>query len=73
VRGVIVGDLAGCAERDGSPPDAESVIAERFADLGIPVVAGAPIGHGTRNRAVPHGAPVRIDGDSVQFLDGVVA
>lgn len=72
LRGVVVGELAGCAERDGSPPDAETVIAERFADLGVPVLAGAPVGHGGRNRALPHGGLVKLDGDRLEFLEGAV-
>ncbi|HEY2748265.1 MAG TPA: LD-carboxypeptidase, partial [Polyangia bacterium] len=54
LAGVVLGDFVGCAEKDGSAPDAEAVLAERLAARGIPVVAGAPIGHGARNRALPH-------------------
>lgn len=75
LAGVIVGDLVGCAEKDGSAPDAETVLAERFAAYGIPVLAGAPIGHGSRNRAIPHGARVRLDAAArtLTFLDPPVA
>jgi muramoyltetrapeptide carboxypeptidase len=61
VRGVVVGDLTRCAEPNGPSPDAESVVAERLAGLGVPVLVGAPIGHGSRNRAVQLGARVRLD------------
>lgn len=43
----------------------EDVLAERTADLGIPVLAAAPFGHGSHNEAFVLGAPVRIEGDSV--------
>ena len=74
LRAVVVGDLVACAEKDGSPPAAEEVIAERFAACGVPVVAGAPVGHGARNRALPLGARVRVDAaaGAVSFLDGAV-
>jgi muramoyltetrapeptide carboxypeptidase len=73
--GCVVGDLVGCAERDGSPPSALEVIAERLGRLDIAVVAGAPIGHGARNRAVPHGGRVRLDAAAgvLSFVDGAVS
>jgi muramoyltetrapeptide carboxypeptidase len=75
LRGVVVGELLDCVEKDGSGPDAETVIAERFATLGVPVAAGAPIGHGARNRAVPLGARVQLDATAgtLTFADGAVA
>ena len=74
LAGVILGDFVGCAERDGSAPDAEAVLAERLGGRGVPVVAGAPVGHGTRNRALPHGARVRVDAaaGTVEFLEAAV-
>ncbi|MCU1278772.1 MAG: LD-carboxypeptidase family protein [bacterium] len=74
LAGVVIGDFVGCVEKDGSAPDAEAVLAERLGGRGIPVVAGAPIGHGGRNRAVPHGARVRVDAaaGTVEFLEGAV-
>jgi len=75
VVAVVVGDLWRCeGPADGSHPSALAVIGERFGRLGIPVLAGAPIGHGSRNRAVPLGARVRVDPQRgrVEFLDGAV-
>jgi muramoyltetrapeptide carboxypeptidase len=74
LAGVVIGDFVGCIEKDGSGPDAESVLAERLGGRGIPVLSGAPIGHGGRNRAVPHGARVRVDAaaGTVEFLEGAV-
>jgi muramoyltetrapeptide carboxypeptidase len=75
LAGVVLGDFVGCVEKDGSGPDAEAVLAERLGARGVPIVAGAPIGHGERNRAVPHGARVRVDAaaGTVEFLEGAVS
>ena len=75
VAGVVLGDFIGCVEKDGSAPDAATVLAERLAGHGIPVVAGAPIGHGERNRAIPHGGRARLDAaaGTLEFLDAAVA
>jgi len=74
LAGVVLGDFVGCVEKDGSGPDAETVLAERLGARGIPVVAGAPIGHGERNRALPHGARARVDAaaGTLEFLEAAV-
>jgi muramoyltetrapeptide carboxypeptidase len=64
LRGVVVGDLMRCDEPDGSGPTAAEVVAERLGGLGIPVVAGAPVGHDRRNRALPLGVRVTVDADA---------
>ncbi len=73
VAGVVLGDFVRCADTDDAAPSAIDVIGERLAPLGIPVVSGAPIGHGTRNRAVPHGALVRLEGPTLTFLESAVS
>lgn len=75
VRAVVVGDLIKCDPPGGEGPTALQVIAERAAQLNVPVVAGLPIGHGGRNRPVPHGARVTLEPMSgrLVFHDGVVA
>ncbi len=60
VVAVVVGDLLRC-EGPAEHPTALAVIAERLLGSGIPVLAGAPIGHGARNRAVPLGVQVVVD------------
>lgn len=64
VAGVVVGDFSGCVEpeptRAGSPTAIE-VLEERLGRLAIPVATNAPLGHGTRNMALPHGAMVELD------------
>jgi muramoyltetrapeptide carboxypeptidase len=75
LAGVVLGDFVECAEKDGSPPAAEAVLAERLGGRGIPVVSGAPVGHGTRNRALPHGTRVRLDAGAgtLTFLESAVS
>jgi muramoyltetrapeptide carboxypeptidase len=74
LAGVVLGDFVGCVEKDGSGPDAEAVLAERLTGRGLPVVIGAPVGHGPRNLALPHGARVRLDAaaGTLAFLEAAV-
>nr|MBA3540304.1 LD-carboxypeptidase [Deltaproteobacteria bacterium] len=64
----VIGDLTRCedlapASGSGDPPDAAvATILERLGDR--PVAVGAPIGHGTRNEAVPFGAHAILDLDA---------
>jgi muramoyltetrapeptide carboxypeptidase len=77
VAGVVVGDLVGCDD-EGGPGGAirgDDVVAERLSGLRVPVLTGAPFGHGGRNRAFVHGGRVRLDAGRgvVEFLDGAVS
>jgi muramoyltetrapeptide carboxypeptidase len=64
IAGVVLGEFDKCEPgADGVTVDA--VLAERTRDLGVPVVAGAPFGHGARNDALVLGARARIDGGRV--------
>lgn len=57
---VVLGELCGCGPGlDGKA--AESVLGELLAPLGIPIAAGAPIGHGRRNEPLVLGAPAFLD------------
>ena len=58
VAGFVVGDLVDCDAPDIS---AERVVCDRISDLGVPVICGAPIGHGARNIALPLGENARLD------------
>lgn len=61
-HGAIVGDFARCAEDPSGPlTDAFAVIDERLARFSVGGLAGAPIGHGTRNVAVAIGGKVQLD------------
>ncbi len=78
VAGVVVGDLVACDEPAGArwpSPTAEAVVAERLGRLAIPVAIGAPIGHGSRNRALPYGARAELDtkAGTLNALEAVVS
>ena len=60
VRGVVLGSFTGC----GSPEGVLEVMAAGLAPLGVPVLAGLPVGHQPDNHTFPLGAPARLDGPS---------
>ena len=75
--GIGFGSFEGCddpQDTDGETPrfSLEQVLRERTADLGIPVLAGLPVGHGTVNAALPLGVRARLDGDRgrLSLIDG---
>jgi muramoyltetrapeptide carboxypeptidase len=68
VAGVVVGDFtaADLWSLDEPPPTSDEVldvVVERLAPLGVPLITGAPVGHGPRNLAVPLGVPAVLDAD----------
>ena len=64
-------DCDGNSEAAGSDCfSLEQVLRERTADLGMPVVAGLPVGHVAGNAALPLGAMAELDGDSGQLRIG---
>jgi muramoyltetrapeptide carboxypeptidase len=78
VAAVVLGDLVGCEEPADSrvaSPTAQAVVKERLGRLGVPVALGAPVGHGSRNVALPYGVRVRLDADAgtLRSLEGVVS
>lgn len=68
VRGVLLGQLA-TPKRRRFPPDRRlrDVLLETFGPLGVPVLAGAPCGHRSRQRALPLGGLARIDAGRARF------
>jgi muramoyltetrapeptide carboxypeptidase len=77
VRGIVVGQLHACEEPPSGNlgPDAATVVHERLATLGIPVVTGFAFGHDSqRNAALPFGTMVRLVADqcTLEMLDPVV-
>lgn len=60
VRGVVVGEFTDC----GDPAAVRALLADRLGALGVPVVAGAPVGHGATNLALPLGVNATLDADS---------
>ncbi len=67
VAAIVVGDLVQCSEAGG--PTALEVVTERLCGLRVPVLAGLPVGHGTRNTALAHGARVRVEPGRLTFLE----
>jgi muramoyltetrapeptide carboxypeptidase len=63
---VVLGGFDRCtAGPDGRTVD--DVLRERTQGLGVPVLAGAPFGHGAANEAFVLGSPVRVEGDAALF------
>ena len=67
VRAIVIGHLTGCSEpatpgavSGRTVPAALDVLVERAATLGIPVLAGMPLGHEAPNHALPLGARVAV-------------
>ena len=64
--GLVFGGFDRCLPgADGRTAD--EVIAERTRDLGVPVLAGAPFGHGLRNDSFVLGSPARIEQGTLLF------
>lgn len=62
VRAVVVGEFTGCRPN----PDGvtvEDVLRDRLGDLGVPVLANAPFGHGEHHAPWVQGAPVTLTPD----------
>jgi muramoyltetrapeptide carboxypeptidase len=64
VRAVVLGELAGPAEESS----VHALMRDRLAGLGVPVVGGAPVGHGVRNLAFPYGVPAELTDDGTLRL-----
>ncbi len=81
LRAVLLGDFTRCDDLNpalGTPDPADAAlttILERLRVAGTPTAAGAPIGHGARNEAVPFGAQCVLDLEHATFeiLEGAVA
>lgn len=62
VAGLALGRFDACEDPDGEGFSSLEVLRERTADLGIPVLAGLPLGHGPEgNAALPVGGMARLD------------
>lgn len=69
VRGIVVGELAGCEwyEHSSAPRSKtlEDVLDDRLGGLGIPVLYGLPLGHGASLATLPLGVEATIDADAL--------
>lgn len=59
LRAVVLGEFTRCDPRDDGVT-VEAVLRERLRPLGVPVLAGAPFGHGKRHRPWVQGAEVTV-------------
>ena len=58
VAGIMLGTWIDCGEL-------EAVFADRLTPLGVPILAGVPVGHGPRQLTVRLGVPVLLDADAL--------
>ncbi|GAA4601446.1 LD-carboxypeptidase [Actinoallomurus liliacearum] len=64
VAGIVLGTWTGCGDLD-------AVFADRLGPLGVPILAGVPVGHGPRQLTIRLGAPVLLDADALVLHPGV--
>jgi muramoyltetrapeptide carboxypeptidase len=64
VAGIVVGDMPGKHSGVTQELSLEDVLEELLLPLGVPVIAGLPIGHGKHHATVPIGALATLDGDA---------
>ncbi len=71
VRGIVVGELAGCEWHEWtSAPHSktlEEVLADRLGPLGIPILYGLPLGHGASIATLPLGVTATLDADATSL------
>jgi muramoyltetrapeptide carboxypeptidase len=75
VRGIVVGELAGCEwhQHTSSPRSKtlEEVLEDRLGGLGVPVLYGLPLGHGASLATQPLGVEATVDADALTLgVDG---
>jgi muramoyltetrapeptide carboxypeptidase len=57
----LAGFAAGQFQQCGEQERIDSLLMERLGDLGIPLALGLPVGHGSRNVALPIGVRAELD------------
>lgn len=57
VAGIALGTWIGCGDLD-------AVFADRLVPLGVPILAGIPVGHGPGQHTIRLGAEVELDADA---------
>lgn len=73
LAGIALGDFTACEEKDADY-SARDVLSELARATGLPCAFGFPVGHGSRNEAVPLGVRVRLDATAkkLTFLESAV-
>lgn len=61
LRGIALGQFVGCAPRNEREPEVLAVLEERLAPLGVPTLAGLPVGHGSENEPFVFGRRYTLD------------
>jgi muramoyltetrapeptide carboxypeptidase len=64
VAGIVIGDMPGKHSGELQELSLEDVLEELLRPLGVPVIAGLPIGHGKHHATVPIGAMATLDADA---------
>lgn len=65
VAAVVLGTFTACHARGPNPsPPVDEVLHERLATLGVPVLAGLPVGHGRDVLTLPLGVRATVDADA---------
>ena len=70
LTGIVIGECAGCGSAPDNPAfpygnfSIEEVFMDRLQPLGIPVIYGLGIGHGTYKATLPLGVRATLDGDA---------
>ena len=64
VAGVVLGDMPGKHSGVTQELSLEDVLEELLGRLGVPVIAGLPIGHGKHHATVPYNALATLDADA---------
>ncbi len=65
VAGLVFGQFVGCRPAPGRPSrPLRTVLREHAEALGIPALAGLPVGHGPRMRVLPLGYRARLDAEA---------
>lgn len=61
-KALVLGDFVKCDPPAGAGYSLEQVLRERLEPLGLPILAGVPVGHGAGNRPIKLGK-VRLEGE----------
>lgn len=67
--GIVLGDFTDC----GPPEEVAELLADRLGDLGIPVAAGLPAGHGPLQLTVPLGILAELAPGALRLLEPPLA
>ena len=65
LAGVALGEFRDCHVPEGVSWTVDDILREHLEPLGVPILAGLPIGHGPANRAFVVGKPARLSGNTL--------